>query len=78
MHGNSDVKTCFLALDPHAKNQGHRLNNSAMRVQTDKQMDRRYPVHYLPASGFYAVDNEINFILPITLTGSLYSPATRA
>ncbi len=45
-------------VDPHAKNQGHRSNGSAVRAQTDRQTngrtDGRYQVHYLPR---FAVDN---------------------
>ena len=45
--------------DPHAKNQEHRSNGSAVREQTDKRADGRYQVQYPPASQSYAVDKYV-------------------
>ncbi len=67
--GNSEVKTRFLVLDfdlynPNlakvkvnlcTKFQGRGSNGSAVRAQTDIQMDGRYQVHYLPR---FAVDKD--------------------
>ena len=41
-------------VDLHTESQGRRSNGSAVRVQTDGQMDGRYQVHYLPP---FAVNN---------------------
>ncbi len=36
-------------VNPWAKSQGRRLNDLTMRAQINRQMDRHYQVHYLPA-----------------------------
>ncbi len=35
------VLKAMVTVNPHAKNQGHRSNGSAVRVVTDRQTDRR-------------------------------------
>ncbi len=40
-----------------------RLIMTVMRTETDRQTDKRYQVHYLPALLSYAVDNSYIIIL---------------
>ncbi len=44
-------------VDPHAKNQGHRSNGSAVRALTDRQMDATKCIIYLASAFAFGVDD---------------------